>query len=77
VSTDLSGEHIASIFRVEEIRSARNQQASRWQAPSGSIKVGEFLGYLGDNFLSKGLRSMQLVIYLFDYFTMPLRLLKL
>jgi hypothetical protein len=27
-STDVSGEHIASIFRVEEISSGRNQQAS-------------------------------------------------
>jgi hypothetical protein len=26
VSTDVSEEHIASVFRVEEIRSARNQQ---------------------------------------------------
>jgi hypothetical protein len=32
VSTDVSEEHIASIFRIEEISSARNQQASRWQA---------------------------------------------
>jgi hypothetical protein len=32
VSADVSEEHIASIFRVEEISSARNQQASRWQA---------------------------------------------
>jgi hypothetical protein len=31
VSTDVSEEHIASIFRVEEIGSA-NQQASRWLA---------------------------------------------
>jgi hypothetical protein len=30
VSTDVSEEHIASIFRVEEIGSA-NQRASRWQ----------------------------------------------
>jgi hypothetical protein len=30
VSTDVSNEHIAFIFRVEEIISARNQQASRW-----------------------------------------------
>jgi hypothetical protein len=30
--TDVSEEHIASIFRIEEIRSARNQQASRWLA---------------------------------------------
>jgi hypothetical protein len=29
VSTNVSEEHIASIFRVEEISSARNQQASR------------------------------------------------
>jgi hypothetical protein len=29
---DVSEEHIASIFRVEEISSARNQRASRWQA---------------------------------------------
>jgi hypothetical protein len=28
VSTDVSEKHIASIFRVEEISSARNQQAS-------------------------------------------------
>jgi hypothetical protein len=32
VSTDVSEEHIASNFRVEEISSAKNQQASRWQA---------------------------------------------
>jgi hypothetical protein len=32
LSTDVSEEHIASIFRVEEISSARNQQASRWLA---------------------------------------------
>jgi hypothetical protein len=32
VSTDVSEEHIAYIFRVEEINSARNQQTSRWQA---------------------------------------------
>jgi hypothetical protein len=32
VSTDVSEEHIASIFKVEEISSARNQRASRWQA---------------------------------------------
>jgi hypothetical protein len=31
VSTDVSEEHISSIFRVEEISSARNQQASKWQ----------------------------------------------
>jgi hypothetical protein len=31
VSTDVSEEHISSIFRVEEINSA-NQRASRWQA---------------------------------------------
>jgi hypothetical protein len=29
VSTDISEEHIASIFKVEKIFSARNQQASR------------------------------------------------
>jgi hypothetical protein len=33
VSADILEEHIASIFRVEEISSARNRQASRWQAP--------------------------------------------
>jgi hypothetical protein len=32
VSTDVSEENIASIFRMEEIISARNQQASRWKA---------------------------------------------
>jgi hypothetical protein len=32
VLTDVLEEHIASVFRVEEISSARNQQASRWQA---------------------------------------------
>jgi hypothetical protein len=31
VSTDVSEEHIASIFRVEKISSARNQRESRWQ----------------------------------------------
>jgi hypothetical protein len=33
VSTDVSEEHIASIFRIEEISSA-NQRASRWLAES-------------------------------------------
>jgi hypothetical protein len=32
VSTDVSEENIASIFGVEEISSARNHRASRWQA---------------------------------------------
>jgi hypothetical protein len=32
VSTDVSEEHIASIFRVEKISWARNQHESRWQA---------------------------------------------
>jgi hypothetical protein len=32
VSTDISEEHVNSIFKVKEIISARNQQASRWQA---------------------------------------------
>jgi hypothetical protein len=32
VPTNVSEEHIASIFRLEEISSTRNQQASRWQA---------------------------------------------
>jgi hypothetical protein len=32
VLSDVSEEHITSIFRVEEISSARNQQASRWKA---------------------------------------------
>jgi hypothetical protein len=32
VSTDVSEEHIASIFTVEKISSARNQRESRWQA---------------------------------------------
>jgi hypothetical protein len=39
VSIDVLEEHIASIFRVNEINSARNQQASRWQA-----KLSYFLG---------------------------------
>jgi hypothetical protein len=33
VSTDVSEEHIASIFRVEEISSANNQQASSLPRP--------------------------------------------
>jgi hypothetical protein len=32
VSTDVSEEHVASIFRVEKISSARNLLESRWQA---------------------------------------------
>jgi hypothetical protein len=35
VSTDVSEEHIDPIFRVEEISSTRNYQASRWQAEDG------------------------------------------
>jgi hypothetical protein len=31
VSTDVSEEYIASIFRVEKIISARNQHGSRWR----------------------------------------------
>jgi hypothetical protein len=42
-NTDVSEEHIASIFRVEEIGSA-NQRASRWQATTclvaGLLNVG-------------------------------------
>jgi hypothetical protein len=34
MSTDVSEEHIASIFRIEEISSARNQPTSRWKACS-------------------------------------------
>jgi hypothetical protein len=34
LSTDVSEEYIASIFRVEKIRSARNQRESSWQAPT-------------------------------------------
>jgi hypothetical protein len=30
MSTDVSEEHIASIFRVEKISSAKNQHESRW-----------------------------------------------
>jgi hypothetical protein len=37
VSTDVSEEHIASIFWVEEISSARNQPASRWQAMGAKL----------------------------------------
>jgi hypothetical protein len=33
VSTDVSEDHITSIFRVEEISSARNQQASKRYIP--------------------------------------------
>jgi hypothetical protein len=32
LSVNISEEHVASIFRVEEIRSARNQQARRMLA---------------------------------------------
>jgi hypothetical protein len=32
VSTDVPEGHIASIFRVEEISSAKNQRESKWQA---------------------------------------------
>jgi hypothetical protein len=32
VPNDVSEEHIASIFRIEEITSARHEGASRWQA---------------------------------------------
>jgi hypothetical protein len=42
VSTDVSEEHIACIFRVEETSSARNQQASRCHWPQfsrGSPKI--------------------------------------
>jgi hypothetical protein len=50
VSTDVSEEHIASIFRVEEIGSA-NQRASRWKNKNYSNKrLSEFKG---DNFWSE------------------------
>jgi hypothetical protein len=32
VPTDVSEEHVASIFRIEKISSTRNQSESRWQA---------------------------------------------
>jgi hypothetical protein len=37
VSTDVSEEHIASIFRVEELSSARNQKASKQVASIGFL----------------------------------------
>jgi hypothetical protein len=50
VSTEISEEHIASIFRVEEINSARSQQASKWQAECFSDpedEVDRFLRNVG------------------------------
>jgi hypothetical protein len=35
LSTDVSEEHIVSIFRVEKISCPRNQRESRWQAEDG------------------------------------------
>jgi hypothetical protein len=46
VLTDVSEGHIASIFRVEKISSAKNQRASRWQA---ELFFGPEVG--GDMFL--------------------------
>jgi hypothetical protein len=41
VSTGVSEEHIASIFRVEEMSSVRNHQARRWQVEliSSTLKM--------------------------------------
>jgi hypothetical protein len=36
VSTDVSEEHIASIFRIEKISSAKNQSANRRYIPEDS-----------------------------------------
>jgi hypothetical protein len=47
VPTDVSEEHIASIFRVEEISSARNQQAGK-QAEDDTLhnpRCGNFKSY--------------------------------
>jgi hypothetical protein len=42
LSTDVSEEHIASIFRVEKISSARNQVASRIiREPEIRVYIGE------------------------------------
>jgi hypothetical protein len=41
VPTYVSEEHIASIFRVKKINSARNQRASRWQADSARSYIPE------------------------------------
>jgi hypothetical protein len=37
VSTDVSEEHIASIFRIEKIILARNQRESKWLLLHGVI----------------------------------------
>jgi hypothetical protein len=43
VLTGVSEEHIVSIFRVEEISSARNQQANRWQVFANCLLAGFLL----------------------------------
>jgi hypothetical protein len=47
VLIDVSEEHIASIFRVEEISSARNQHASK-QVASMIIRQPEIRVYIGN-----------------------------
>jgi hypothetical protein len=47
VSIDVPEKHIASIFRVEEISSARNQQTSK-QVASRIIRQPEIRVYIGN-----------------------------
>jgi hypothetical protein len=49
----VSEEHIASIFRVEEISSARNQPASTWQAEGD-----------GDEMLLHGVISQKMIFFI-------------
>jgi hypothetical protein len=43
VSTDVSEEYIASIFRAEKIICARNQRESRWQTEYSASRKFEFI----------------------------------
>jgi hypothetical protein len=49
VSTNVSEENIASIFRVEKISSARNQRASWWQAECRLTLQGTTQRYIPEN----------------------------
>jgi hypothetical protein len=83
LSTDVSEEHIASIFRVEKISSAGNQRESRWHA--GGKLSGWFPAELifldpedgGDMFLRNmwltlnrlhGVISQKIVLFMVGFF---------
>jgi hypothetical protein len=60
VSTDVSEEHIASIFTVEKISLAKNQREGRWQALNALHSVISQKMIL---FITTGVRTSIPIVY--------------